>query len=124
MLKAFTPVAILLISAAFKIQALNQRLVMIVVVRSAFISRTRIELTLQLISLGCALGKFRRAINARGLELTLSAAYGEINFEMFGFLCQTSAVAFESSRLVMIQILLQGLKVRYSSPGYVAGPLS
>lgn len=31
---------------------------------------------------------------------------------MFGFLCQTSAVAFESSRLVMIQILLQGMKVR------------
>lgn len=30
---------------------------------------------------------------------------------MFGFLCQTSAVVFESSRLVMIQVLLQGLKM-------------
>ena len=49
----------------------------------------------QLISSGCAL-----------------AAYGEINIEMFGFLCQVFAVGFESSRLVMIQILLQGLKVR------------
>lgn len=40
------------------------------------------------------------------------AAYGEINFEMFGFLCQAAAVAFEASRLVMIQLLLHGLKVR------------
>ncbi len=30
---------------------------------------------------------------------------------MFGFLCQAAAVAFEASRLVMIQILLHGLKV-------------
>ncbi|WWC69579.1 uncharacterized protein I206_103522 [Kwoniella pini CBS 10737] len=78
MLKAFTPVAILLISAIFKLQVLTSRLVMIVL----------------LISTGCAL-----------------AAYGELHFEMFGFLCQVSAVAFESSRLVMIQILLQGLKM-------------
>ncbi|WVQ98633.1 hypothetical protein IAU59_005763 [Kwoniella sp. CBS 9459] len=78
MLKAFTPVAILLISAIFKLQVLTSRLVMIVL----------------LISAGCSL-----------------AAYGEVHFEMFGFLCQVSAVAFESSRLVMIQILLQGLKM-------------
>lgn len=78
MLKAFTPVAILLISAIFKIHVLNGRLILIVI----------------LISLGCAL-----------------AAYGELHFEMFGFICQTSAVLFESSRLVMIQILLQGLKM-------------
>ncbi|OCF35403.1 hypothetical protein I317_06735 [Kwoniella heveanensis CBS 569] len=78
MLKAFTPVAILLISAIFKLQVLTSRLVIIVL----------------LISAGCSL-----------------AAYGEVHFEMFGFLCQVSAVAFESSRLVMIQILLQGLKM-------------
>ncbi|ODN84810.1 hypothetical protein L202_00678 [Cryptococcus amylolentus CBS 6039] len=78
MLKAFTPVAILLISAVFRLQTLNSKLVGIVF----------------LISVGCAL-----------------AAYGELHFEMFGFLCQASAVAFESSRLVMIQILLQGLKM-------------
>ncbi|GFZ46236.1 hypothetical protein JCM24511_04483 [Saitozyma sp. JCM 24511] len=76
--KAFTPVAILLISALFKLQHLTQQLALIVV----------------MISFGCAL-----------------AAYGELHFEMFGFLCQTSAVVFESSRLVMIQILLQGLKM-------------
>ncbi|CAD6572192.1 MAG: hypothetical protein TREMPRED_000471 [Tremellales sp. Tagirdzhanova-0007] len=78
MLKASTPVAILLISAACRIQAMNQRLASIVV----------------LISVGCAL-----------------AAYGELQFETFGFICQTSAVLFESSRLVMIQILLQGFKM-------------
>ena len=48
----------------------------------------------QMISVGCSL-----------------AAYGELHFEMFGFLCQAAAVAFEASRLVMIQILLHGLKV-------------
>ncbi|EIW67359.1 hypothetical protein M231_02499 [Tremella mesenterica] len=78
MLKAFNPVAILLISFAFKIQEPNARLMMIVV----------------MISVGCSL-----------------AAYGELHFEMFGFLCQCAAVAFEASRLVMIQILLHGLKM-------------
>ncbi|TXT13771.1 hypothetical protein VHUM_01138 [Vanrija humicola] len=78
MLKAFTPVAIVLTSAIFRIQPLNHKLLAIVV----------------LISTGCAL-----------------AAYGELHFNMVGFLCQTSAVVFESSRLVMIEILLQGLKM-------------
>ncbi|RSH88602.1 hypothetical protein EHS25_002829 [Saitozyma podzolica] len=78
MLKAFNPVAILLISFAFKIQEPNSRLLAIVV----------------MISTGCAL-----------------AAYGEVHFEMFGFLCQCAAIAFEASRLVMIQLLLHGLKM-------------
>lgn len=37
---------------------------------------------------------------------------------MFGFLCQCAAVAFEASRLVMIQILLHGLKVSYMKAVY------
>ncbi|GMK55412.1 hypothetical protein CspeluHIS016_0204680 [Cutaneotrichosporon spelunceum] len=78
MLKAFTPVSIVLISAIFKIQALNPKLLATVV----------------LISIGCAL-----------------SAYGELHFKLLGFLFQTSAVVFESSRLVMIQVLLQGLKM-------------
>ncbi|ORY35411.1 triose-phosphate transporter family-domain-containing protein [Naematelia encephala] len=78
MLKAFNPVAILLISFAFKIQEPNARLIAIVA----------------MISTGCAL-----------------AAYGELHFELFGFICQCAAVAFEASRLVMIQILLHGLKM-------------
>ncbi|CAD6587501.1 MAG: hypothetical protein TREMPRED_004772 [Tremellales sp. Tagirdzhanova-0007] len=78
MLKAFNPVAILLISFAFRIQESNGRLVAIV----------------GMISTGCAL-----------------AAYGELDFELFGFLCQAAAVAFEASRLVMIQILLHGIKM-------------
>ncbi|ODN78955.1 hypothetical protein L202_04471 [Cryptococcus amylolentus CBS 6039] len=78
MLKAFNPVAILLISFAFKIQEPNGRLIIIVL----------------MISMGCFL-----------------AAYGEVHFELTGFLCQCAALAFEASRLVMIQILLHGLKM-------------
>jgi hypothetical protein len=44
-------------------------------------------------------------------SLCTLAAYGEVHFELFGFLCQCAAIAFEASRLVMIQILLHGLKV-------------
>ncbi|KAL7422225.1 hypothetical protein Q5752_002871 [Cryptotrichosporon argae] len=78
MLKAFTPVAIILTSSIFGIQTLSAKLVGIVF----------------LISGGCAL-----------------AAYGELHFEMFGFLCQAAAVGFESSRLVMIELLLKGMKM-------------
>lgn len=39
------------------------------------------------------------------------AAYGEVQFVMEGFIAQVLGIAFESSRLVMIQILLQGLKM-------------
>jgi len=78
MLKAFTPVAILLISFVFRIQEPNRRLFFIVF----------------LISCGVCL-----------------ASYGEIAFDMTGFLIQAGAIAFEASRLVMIQVLLQGLKM-------------
>lgn len=78
MLKAFTPVAILLISWTFRIQDPNKRLAMIVV----------------MISCGVAL-----------------ASRGELHFNIIGFLTQTAAVAFEASRLVMIEILLHGLKM-------------
>lgn len=39
------------------------------------------------------------------------ASYGELEFVMSGFIAQVLAVAFESSRLVMVQVLLQGLKM-------------
>ncbi|KIY47530.1 TPT-domain-containing protein [Fistulina hepatica ATCC 64428] len=78
MLKAFNPVAILLISWTFKIQEPNKKLAIIVC----------------MISSGVAL-----------------ASRGELHFNMFGFIMQAIAVAFEASRLVMIQILLQGLKM-------------
>lgn len=78
MLKAFNPVAILIISFAFKLQEPNSRLLAIV----------------GMISLGCFL-----------------AAYGEVYFEMVGFICQCAAIVFEASRLVMIQILLHGMKM-------------
>jgi len=78
MLKAFHPVAILLISFAARIQEPNRRLALIVV----------------LISGGVCM-----------------ASYGELAFNLTGFVIQTGAVIFESSRLVMIQILLQGMKM-------------
>ncbi|KAK0458038.1 TPT-domain-containing protein [Desarmillaria tabescens] len=78
MLKAFTAVAILLISWCFRIQEPNRKLGIIVV----------------MISSGVAL-----------------ASRGELRFNLLGFLIQAAAVAFEASRLVMIQILLHGLKM-------------
>ncbi|KAF8587198.1 TPT-domain-containing protein [Ramaria rubella] len=78
MLKAFTPVAILLISFVSRIQEPSRRLALIVL----------------MISGGVCL-----------------ASYGELRFDTFGFIVQALAVAFEASRLVMIQILLHGLKM-------------
>lgn len=78
MLKAFTPVAILLISWASRIQDPNRKLMVIVL----------------MISCGVAL-----------------ASHGELHFNIYGFAVQAAAVAFEASRLVMIQILLHGLKM-------------
>ncbi|KAF5314530.1 hypothetical protein D9611_007190 [Ephemerocybe angulata] len=78
MLKAFTPVAILLISWTFRIQEPNKKLAIIVL----------------MISTGVAL-----------------TSQGELHFNLFGFLTQAAAVAFEASRLVMIQILLHNLKM-------------
>jgi len=78
MLKAFTPVAILLISWCFRLQEINRKLLIIV----------------SLISFGVSL-----------------TSIGELKFDLVGFIIQSLAVVFESSRLVMIQLLLHGLKM-------------
>jgi len=78
MLKAFTPVAILLISWISRMKEPNRTLGVIVF----------------MISIGVAL-----------------ASRGELHFNLTGFLTQAAAVAFEASRLVMIEILLHGLKM-------------
>ncbi|KAF8556073.1 TPT-domain-containing protein [Imleria badia] len=78
MLKAFTPVAILLISWLSRTKEPNRILALIVC----------------MISSGVAL-----------------ASHGELHFDLTGFLIQAGAVAFEASRLVMIEILLHGLKM-------------
>ncbi|KAE8224335.1 hypothetical protein CF319_g2751 [Tilletia indica] len=78
MLKAFMPVAVLLLSFAVGLKAVSTQLLGIVLA----------------ISGGVAL-----------------ASYGEADFVYSGFVEQCIAIAFESSRLVMIQILLQGLKM-------------
>jgi len=78
MLKAFTPVAILIISWISRIAEPNRKLAVIVF----------------MISIGVAL-----------------ASHGELRFNLIGFITQAAAVAFEASRLVMIQILLHGMKM-------------
>ncbi|PVF97359.1 TPT-domain-containing protein [Serendipita vermifera] len=78
MLKAFNPVAILLISFAIKIKEPSRRLFVIVLT----------------ISFGVCM-----------------ASYGELHFNLVGFIIQALAVLFESSRLVMVEILLQGIKM-------------
>jgi len=78
MLKAFTAVAILLISWLTRIKEPNRTLGLIVC----------------MISFGVAL-----------------TSHGELHFNLTGFLIQAAAVAFEASRLVMIEILLHGLKM-------------
>ncbi|KAI0032872.1 TPT-domain-containing protein [Vararia minispora EC-137] len=78
MLKAFTPVSILLISWAFRISDPNRKLFVIVL----------------MISCGVAL-----------------ASRGELHFDLVGFVYQAAAVAFEASRLVMIEILLHGMRM-------------
>lgn len=65
MLKAFTPVAILLISFAFRLQEPSRKLAAIIA----------------MISCGCGL-----------------AAYGEVKFEPFGFMCQVLAVLVRRPR--------------------------
>ncbi|SCZ88513.1 BZ3500_MvSof-1268-A1-R1_Chr2-1g04459 [Microbotryum saponariae] len=76
MIKAFTPVSVLLVSAAFGLKELNRKIMGIV----------------GAISLGVAI-----------------ASFAEIEFEMIGFLVQALAIAIESCRLVLVQILLQGM---------------
>lgn len=78
MVKAFTPVSVLLMSIAFGLKAANATQLLIVFG----------------ISCGVAI-----------------ASYGEAKFDMFGFVLQAIAILFESTRLVMIQVLLQGLKM-------------
>lgn len=78
MLKAFTPVAVLIISFSFGLKQLSTTLTAIVM----------------MISFGVAL-----------------ASYGELEFNLTGFVYQVLAIAFESTRLVMVQVLLQGLKM-------------
>lgn len=78
MLKAFTPVAVLVISFAFGLKQMSSTLTIIVL----------------MISVGVCL-----------------ASYGEAVFDPTGFTYQVLAIAFESTRLVMVQVLLQGLKM-------------
>lgn len=76
MIKAVTPVVVLLLSFTFGLKQPSQKLFYIVC----------------LISLGVGI-----------------ASYGEADFDMAGFIVQSIAIVVESSRLTLIQILLQGI---------------
>ena len=52
------------------------------------------------------------------------ASYGEVNFVMSGFVCQTLGIAFEAARLVSIQKLLTGLKMSPLVSLYYFAPVS
>ncbi|GAA5984426.1 hypothetical protein JCM5350_003357 [Sporobolomyces pararoseus] len=90
MIKAFTPVSVLLVSAAFKLKELNAKILCIV----------------GIISVGVVI-----------------ASYGEIDFELIGFLVQALAIAIESCRLVLVQILLQGMGLDPLSSLYYFAPV-
>ncbi|KAK4053958.1 hypothetical protein OIO90_003795 [Microbotryomycetes sp. JL221] len=90
MIKAFTPVSVLLVSAAFGLKTLNQKILSIVGV----------------ICFGVAI-----------------ASYGEIQFELWGFLIQVLAIGIESCRLVLVQILLQGFGLDPMASLYYTAPV-
>ncbi|GAA5983659.1 hypothetical protein JCM10908_000372 [Rhodotorula pacifica] len=90
MIKAFTPVSVLLVSAAFGLKELTRKILLIVT----------------LISFGVAL-----------------ASYGEIDFELIGFLVQALAICIESCRLVLVQRLLQGFGLDPIASLYYMAPV-
>lgn len=51
------------------------------------------------------------------------ASYGELNFVLGGFICQTLGIAFEAARLVSIQKLLAGLKMNPMVSLYFYAPV-
>ncbi|GAA5925223.1 uncharacterized protein JCM15063_004960 [Sporobolomyces koalae] len=51
------------------------------------------------------------------------ASYGEIDFELMGFLVQILAIVIESCRLVLVQILLQGMGLDPLSSLYYFAPV-
>lgn len=51
------------------------------------------------------------------------ASYGEIEFELIGFLVQALAIAIESCRLVLVQILLQGMGMNPLTSLYYFAPV-
>ncbi|BGO91432.1 hypothetical protein NBRC10512_003092 [Rhodotorula toruloides] len=90
MIKAFTPVSVLLVSASFGLKELTRKILLIV----------------SLISFGVAL-----------------ASYGEVEFELIGFLVQALAIGIESCRLVLVQKLLQGFGLDPIASLYYLAPV-
>ena len=82
-------------------------------------------------SVGCAFGVETFSTNTMTNMIVITigvviASYGEINFVVIGVLLQLASVATESTRLMLIQILLQrrGLSLNPVTTMYYIAPAS
>ncbi|XP_048134232.1 probable sugar phosphate/phosphate translocator At2g25520 [Rhodamnia argentea] len=95
----------------------------------SFIQMLKALMPVAVYSIGISLKKetFRSNTMANMISITLGvaiAAYGEAKFDPFGVFLQLGAVAFEATRLVLIQILLTsaGIKLNPITSLYYVAP--
>ncbi|KAI3421359.1 uncharacterized protein J3R85_012392 [Psidium guajava] len=95
----------------------------------SFIQMLKALMPVAVYSIGISLKKetFRSNTMANMISITLGvaiAAYGEAKFDAFGVFLQLGAVAFEATRLVLIQILLTsaGIKLNPITSLYYVAP--
>ncbi|OWM65910.1 probable sugar phosphate/phosphate translocator At2g25520 [Punica granatum] len=95
----------------------------------SFIQMLKALMPVAVYSIGILFKKdtFRANVMANMVSITVGvaiAAYGEAKFDLFGVLLQLGAVAFEATRLVLIQILLtsMGIKLNPITSLYYVAP--
>lgn len=116
-LKAFTSVAVLVMSVAFGLEQMQSRKFIIVVAISCG-GQSCVHPSPPVP------GRFKLTTTMSTSSVAL-ASYGEIAFDLRGFIFQALGIAFEAARLVCIQKLLTGLKmgpvsqVKFRQPRYL-----
>ncbi|KAG2490063.1 hypothetical protein HYH03_011528 [Edaphochlamys debaryana] len=95
----------------------------------SFIQMIKAQMPVAVFAVGTMLGTERYSNIFMSCLLVVSvgvaiASYGEIEFNMIGFLCQAGSILTESSRLCLIQILLQsrGIKLNPVTTLYYIAP--
>jgi len=95
----------------------------------SFIQMLKAMMPVLVFAVGCLLKteKFSWGLFGNMVVVTIGvliASYGEIEFVMFGFLLQILSLVFESTRLALVQILLQkrGLKLNPITSLYFISP--
>ena len=95
----------------------------------AFIQMIKALMPAAVYTVGCFLGTEKYSINYVGNMLVISlgvaiASYGEINFDLLGVVFQGFSIVSESTRLGLIQILLQsrGVKLNPVTTLYYVAP--